>query len=150
MSKPSQRYADAVTALAALVQAEGPDAATRAYAQATWETRREQWAAKHGGLKQSAGHVCLSRLLGKRRCNEAGPDTLRPCRPPGADHCSLWLKDGVPEVLVSQPYGLGLQTMRELVALCDRCDFDASVDTWPAWHFPGGVLMVEIRRAARG
>lgn len=148
MDKPTGRYIKATQALAELVEAEGTDAAVRAYAEATWERKREGWAAKHG-LQQTRGRVCLARLLGKR-CGGFGRDVKGiPCQPPGADHCSLWLKEGHPEVFVSQPYGLSLKTMRELVALCDCTGLDVLVDTWPAWHFPGRVLMVEIRRGVK-
>jgi hypothetical protein len=143
-SKPSLTYRNAFDALTALVEAEGTDAALRAYAEVTWEAYQKQYAEKFG-LKLSSGRTCLARLLGKR-CN---PDSDRcgiPCHPPGVDHASLWLKDGKPYSYVYQPYGLSMQALRELVAMCERYGLECSIDTWPSWHFPGAVLTVEIKR----
>jgi hypothetical protein len=69
-----------------------------------------------------------------------------PCWPPGADHSSLWNRDGKPVVFVTQPYSLGVDTMRELVAFCDRWGLDACVSAWPSWHYPAAVVTVEITR----
>lgn len=144
INKPSALYSQAVGALSTLIEAEGVDAALRAYAQATWEEHQEQYAKNHG-LRPSKGRICLARLLGKR-CDFHSDHSGVPCRPPGADHDSLWLKDGKPYTYTSQPYSLTLEEMRALVALCDRHGLEVSVTTWPSWHFPGGVLTMEIRR----
>ncbi len=144
VKKPSKLYSQAVEALLALVEAEGADAALRVYAQATWEEYYRQYAEKHG-LKLSAGHPCLSRLLGKR-CSQKSDYSGVPCYPPGADHDSLWLKDGKPYAYITQPYCLTLNAMRDLVAMCDQYGLDVNIRTWPSWHFPGGVLTMEIKR----
>lgn len=146
MHKPTDLYSRAVKALSLLCMAEGADAALRAYAEATWEEHQKQYAKKYG-LKLSNGRICLARLLGKK-CDYHSDHSGIPCRPPGADHDSLWLKDGKPYVYVSQPYGLSAREMRELVSMCDRHGLEAYASAWPSWHFPGAVLTVEIKRKA--
>jgi len=147
MDKPSPAYKNAVAVLKKLAEDESLDSAHRAYAEAVWEQCKKQYISKHG-LKPSGGHPCVSRLIG-RRCSALPGGGSSPCRIPGWDHMSLWLKDGKPEVYVSQPYNLSLNEMRELVRFCDEYGLTTSVGMWPAWHFPGGVLMVEVKKANR-
>ncbi len=139
--KPSAVYLKTVAEIRKLAQAEGIENAHRAYAEATSEQYRRQYL-KEQGLKPTAEHACINRLAG-RRCI-AGKT---PCHIPGADHVSMWLKDGKPEVYISQPYHLSLKNMRALVELCDKHGLDANVSTRPSWHFPGAVLTIEIRKA---
>lgn len=121
----------------------------RAFAEATWAGREEAWAARYR-LKKSGGHPCIARLLGKR-CWYGGHGSYDspPCSPPGADHASLWIRDGKPIAYVFQPYGLTNDTLHELLAFCDRWGLDVNIDTWPAGHFPGAVLWVELTRQDR-
>ncbi|OPX83386.1 MAG: hypothetical protein A4E53_04661 [Pelotomaculum sp. PtaB.Bin104] len=146
-NNPSPAYKKAVAVLKKLAEDEGTDSAHRAYAEAVWEQCKKQYISKHG-LKPSGGHPCVSRLIG-RRCSALPGGGSSPCHIPGWDHVSLWLKDGKPEVYVSQPYSLSLNEMRNLVRFCDEYGLTVSVSTWPAWHFPGGVLTMEVRKANR-
>ena len=102
------------------------------------------WASKYG-LKQARGPVCAARLLGKK-CSGAAVyrEGKCLCRPPGSDHETLWCHEGKPVVYVFQPYGLSGSQMDELSSYCQKWGFQMTVDTWPAWHYPGRILFVEI------
>lgn len=137
-SERDAAYIRAVDAIAALPNT---DAQRRAYAEASWRRLCDDWA-RMNGLKLSQGHACINRLMGKR-CT-GWPD--RDCRPPMADHCSLWNKNGKPEVYVTQPYPQATSELEQLFGFCKERNLHVTVGTWPSWHFPGAVLTVEIRR----
>lgn len=68
--------------------------------------------------------------------------------PPGADHLRFVIrKDGTRELL-SQPYGLSWDALRDLVAWCEGHELVAEVDAYSG-HFPGQTLAVRIRRGGR-
>lgn len=133
----TETYLTAVRSLRDLDKAEGSP--LRAYAESRWKEYRDMWA-KQYGLKQSGGHACLTRL--RRRCNGwNGCVKLI-----GSDHTSLWLKNGEPYVYVTQPYDLSHEDLVGMVTQCQELDLELRINAWPAWHFPGRVLMVEVRR----
>lgn len=104
---------------------------------------KKQWAERYG-LKEAKGPVCAMRLLGKK-CKEFNSRTGRfgecECKPPGSDHASLWRHGTNPVVYVFQPYGLSVD---EISDYCRKWGFEADINTWPAWHYRGHVLFVEI------
>ena len=108
-----------------------PDASEREALMATWMQ-------KHG-LRPSRSRD-WQRLCGKRR----RPGEWSPL--PGQDHERLFNKDGRAAVFTFQPYDLGWKTLRALVKTCEAHGLEASIRTWPAWHYPGSVLFVEIKR----
>ncbi|MEW6770444.1 MAG: hypothetical protein AB1330_03525 [Bacillota bacterium] len=135
VSKPTTLYRQTVDLLRQLEETEGK--AERAYAEAVWERYRDAWAKRHG-LKQTNGHVCVRRLLAGR-CNR-----MNCIFPPANDHHSLWLRGGKPAVYVFQPYGLSHEQLCALVGFAEEHGLRLRVDTFPAWHFPGAVLCVEL------
>ena len=62
------------------------------------------------------------------------------------DHCSLWLKNGKPHVFVSQPYPGSTSEVAECIAFANENGLVLRIGTWPAWHYPGAVLMMEYFR----
>lgn len=112
------------------------------------------------GLTRSGAMPCFARLLGKR-CKGlhrggayADPWEDRegkqrdPCTDgPSHDHARMLNSAGKPAVFVSQPYGMSLDAMRELVRFCDTFGLEAHVDAC-GWYFYGRALRVEI--APRG
>ncbi|MBI4377240.1 MAG: hypothetical protein HY549_12420 [Elusimicrobia bacterium] len=133
----TEKYAQALRALRELLEAQGEDVVGCAYAEAVAQSRYDRFAVK--GLKQSDGRLCVQRLWGKQ-CD------LKDCVPPSGDHDSLWLRDGKPAVYLTQPYGLTWETMRRLMAFCERHGLKADIDTWPSFHFPGQVLSVQLSK----
>jgi len=98
---------------------------------------KKDWAKKHG-LKQShAGGDPVVWLRGKRQPW---------CDLHWFDHGTRWTMAGLPYCLVGQPYGLGPEGIRELEAL-QLAGLEVWVSAYPAWHLPGNVLHVEVRRA---
>jgi hypothetical protein len=142
-SKPSPAYLAAVDALSKL----DSDERRMAYADASAETNRKQWIERHG-VKESSRFCGWRRLMGER--GGVGDDwlDLNQRSLPGNDHGLLFNKNGKPEVYTFQPYGLGWETLKALIATCEANGLEAKIDTWPAWHFPGSILFVEVRRAA--
>jgi hypothetical protein len=136
-------YEAAITALRKLITPDNHiDMAQRAFAEAVCDETLKKWAALRG-LKPAGGHPCVHRLLGKR-CSGLGDE---PCYPPNSDHLSMWNRNGRPYCLVSQPYGLNHKQIQEIMHYCQTKGLTVDIDTWPAWHFPGVVLHVLIRRA---
>jgi predicted TIM-barrel fold metal-dependent hydrolase len=91
------------------------------------------------GVTLSSGWHFLERLTGRRAVRD-------PMRFAWLDHPSLWIKAGKPFSFVSQPYGLSLQDLREIVAYCEEHDLDVSVDAGASWHYPGATVAVEFTR----
>jgi hypothetical protein len=143
-ARQTPEYRALVAAVRRLAVAEGLDTASRAYAEATYDLKEQSYAASRK-VRRSQGHPCIRRLLGKRCDGWNRPDGIA-CESPVSDHDTLWIKDGKPEVFLAQPYGMGLDAMRNLVRLCDAHSLYANVDAWPSFHFPGHVLSVEIKR----
>lgn len=141
MEKPSVFYKTAVAGLKKLLVTEGLEAVQAAYAESSHEEHRTEWQ-KYRGLKQGAFvQPSADYLLWEQ------PKGDRLLIVPHQDHASVWSKDGKPYILVSQPYDLELDDLREMVKLCDRHGFEVDITTHPGWHFPGQVLHVEYTRA---
>jgi hypothetical protein len=143
----SKRQTDAYRlAVRALGELE-PSMRLAAYAEV--ESHDQEVSLAASGLKDTKGSVCLARLLGKQ-CTashyaDPGDDfSVRPHTIPRGDHDRLFVRAGKPVLFLSQPYGIALQELRKLVQLCDRCSLNLQIDTWPAPHFPGRVLSVQV------
>lgn len=148
---PSTKYRKAVEALRDLMTEEhGTDSPTRAFAEAVSERWRETYATKEN-LKPVSAHVCVSRLLGKRCPEErdrSGDSICESYMIPGPDHLSEWRAPDGSRRIVSQPYGMDYESLKELVTFCERLGLEARLDAYPSWHFPGSTLFVELRRKA--
>jgi hypothetical protein len=142
--KPSAEAYDAYTHLARVVEHDSADAAIRVCAAAVAPRWRTQFATCYG-VKESSGRRCIQRLLGKH-CAASHWGRRCVCSPPADDHATLWMHAGTPALWVSQPYGLGPQALREIMAFCHEYDLECHIDTWPAWHFPGSTLAVIYSR----
>ncbi|HML39873.1 MAG TPA: helix-turn-helix domain-containing protein [Bellilinea sp.] len=143
LNKASDTYLQVVEIIRALIETEGLDNAYRAFAEAA--QRQIQGEVMAGYKPKGLAHVCLYRLLGRRRC----PDTYQnPCdspRIPGQDHVSEWVKDGNTEKIVLQPYYLTYEDMKELVVFCELYELRADVHS-ESWHFPGKTIRIDISR----
>jgi hypothetical protein len=107
-------------------------------------TLKARWAEARYGLKESKRTpYCVCRLLGKRTCRYYGSSECAHS-PPGVDHPSLWLFGGKATTFVFQPYGLTTRNILLLGEFCRDRQLSVVIDTWPAWHYPGNVLFVEI------
>jgi hypothetical protein len=145
IKKQSQKYKEAVKILKELVEQEGTGVTMRAYAEAVYEKSQKNFANFYDGIELvRKSHVCLNRLLGKR-CKSGTCDSPRSI--PAADHCSEWKKDGKTFIIVSQPYGLSYDSLKETVAFCEENGLEAEVRSGPSWHFPGAVLTIEYKLA---
>jgi hypothetical protein len=141
-----------IAAMAALAAVPDPD---RVVAGALADHYRETYSklAYHppGRLTLAGGHACLRRLA-RGRCQRFSgtrfPESL--CvELPGADHAELWLLDGRPYAYLSHPYGMGIDVMRQAIAVCDAWGLTMDVEA-ASWYYPLGTLCVEVRRKAGG
>lgn len=146
--KPGPKYLAAVSALRALLAEEGgADLAERAFAQAMSPVLNREYANRRIPSRESL--PCLHRLQGQT-CMAPREWDGRPCCdsaiPPGSDHLSSWKKKDGATILVSQPYGIRYETLRELVAYCECHGLEADIDAYGSWHFPGHTLLVEVEK----
>jgi hypothetical protein len=123
--------------LQGLAEAEGVTSVHAAYAEAVAEKYLVDFMRTRQVFRRPGTHVCLYRLLGKRCPRYSCPS---PSMIPGADHMSEWLQGGKTVCLISQPYGLSYDAMRDTVTFCERYGLEADIHTWPSWHCPGAVL----------
>jgi hypothetical protein len=136
VNKPSAEYRAAVAALRELPH----DERGRAFAEATADEAKALWMEKEG-VRESGSRDWRRLVCGRRKPLWDGL--------PGQDHADLFIKDRKPHVFTFQPYGLSWFTLVELVEACQHWRLEARIATWPAWHFPGEVLFVEITRARK-
>jgi excisionase family DNA binding protein len=138
---PSEIYLLVVETIRTLMAKEGLDAAYRAFSEAAWKRIREE--VMHGFKPKGLAHICVQRLLGKKRC----PDSYEhPCNSPdmpGRDHLSEWVQDGKTSKIVSQPYNLSYETLKELVEYCEKRGLRADISA-ESWHFPGKTIRVDF------
>jgi len=94
-------------------------------------------------------HVCVNRLKGSKNCpNKYNTTGIAKCdlRIPTSDHLSEWVKDGETFSIVSQPYGISYEALKEMVKFCDQHQLEPYICADRAWHFPGSALFIEFRR----
>jgi hypothetical protein len=111
---------------------------------------KASWAKKHG-LRESTGHPCLARLVGKscwvyRDARFKKKAEEIDCDVPKADHTSLWTKGGRAAAYVMQPYGISSRTMDWVYAFCRKYGLKLMISTDQSWHFPGKSTMLVIYR----
>lgn len=101
-------------------------------------SEREKLYMELNGVKRSKAQGCgIHRLIGKP-CS-AG------CRTIGGDHEKLWIKDGKPYSLTSEPYVLNNKTLEELIYFCNENNLQFNI-TNDSFHFPTSTLFVEFKR----
>lgn len=145
----SQKYKQTVKIMQELLAAEGIDIANRAYAEATHTAVRDAYQKEKGAIPAKDSHVCVNRLKGSKNCPDKYNSTgIAKCdlRIPASDHLSEWVKDGETYSIVSQPYGLSLGTLKEMIEFCDQHQLVPYISANRAWQFPGSALSIEFRR----
>ena len=143
--KESAAYVQAVAALQTLLAKEGGEAVRRAYADAIHEHEKKRYATSRTVKESFPRHPCIHKLFGRRCPTEKTPyDTDAECpHIPGQDHVSAWQRDGKTHIIVSQPYSMGYETLKETVEFCEKWGLQAYIDAYGSWHFPGATVLVE-------
>jgi hypothetical protein len=110
---------------------------------ASWssESRRDKWALERGLKLYARSAPCIFRLLDRVPPGHRHRGGL--CWPPGSDHASLWTHAGKPSCFISQPYSLDSRVLDEMLDFAMSYQLRFVVSTWPAFYYPGHVLMVE-------
>lgn len=145
----SQKYKQTVKIMQELLAAEGIDVANRAYAEAAHTAVRDAYQKEKEVTPAKDSHVCVNRLKGSKNCPDKYNSTgIAKCdlRIPASDHLSEWVKDGETYSIVSQPYGLSLETLKEMIEFCDQHQLMPYISANRAWQFPGSALSIEFRR----
>jgi len=141
-SKIIPEQVEMIKSINKLIEADGLGTVKETYAEAIHLHLKEIWA-KNLNLTQSSGRICVQRLLGKK-CNDDG----HLCVPPRTDHPSLWLQDGKPYCLISQPYGpLSMSDTEAIGKFCHKHGLTFKIDSWPGWYFPHAVLFITFTLA---
>ena len=146
----SLKYKQAVKSIQDLVAAEGADVANRAYAEAIHIAVRDVYQKDRGVTPEKDSHVCVNRLKGSKNCpDKYNSSGIAKCdlRIPASDHLSEWVKDGETFSIVSQPYGISLASLKEMIKFCEEHQLEPYISADRAWHFPGAALSIEFRRA---
>ena len=130
-ANPSPAYIAAVKALKALPLNERG----AAFADAEADDLKAAMSQRLG--KESTGRKSWRRLVGKQ--GEPG-DQL-----PGDDHVGLWVNDGE-LTYISQPYGLTLDKLKEIVAVCEESGLKVTIGGG-SWYYPGSTIVVEYTKA---
>jgi hypothetical protein len=128
----------AVAALQQVFDKLGAGRAEDTYATALKARFLEEWK-RSKKVTQSHGRICVQKIRGKK-C--ALPYSDCECTPPGADHATLWSKDGKPTFYVSQPYELDMATIEKMNEFCKKHELAYDIDGRGAFYNPGAVLMV--------
>ena len=133
---------EVIKAIDELISVVSLDTVRRTYAAAVSHALQKEWG-ESLGLKRFKGRPCLHQLLGQK-CPSMESFSLMP---PHSDHVSLWMKDGKPFCLVSQPYGLSMLQIEEIGEFCHKHGLVFKIDSWPGWHFPHAVLFITFTPA---
>jgi len=132
-SNPSADYRAAVDALRKLPEGHRD----RAYADACHDDLFKGFKnSRKVTQRTTGGHVCVNRLKGsRRRCYGVDCPEI-----PDGDHLSEWKRSGTTVAILSQPYGLGFDGLRETLAFCDEHGLQVTINTYPSFHFPSTVI----------
>ncbi len=103
----------------------------------------------NGLRERRADHVCVNRLKGERCRGWGDGGPLCPQIPAG-DHLSEWTRDGKTVLILSQPYGLSFERLKETVKFCEAHGLQVSTDTCFSFHYPGRVLSMVFSRKQDG
>jgi hypothetical protein len=127
--------AEAKQALQKVLEACGEDVATQVFGSVVAEIRCRAFCHLQD-VKQINYGAYLEQMKGKQR-----PAVSK--IPPAIDHGTLWGKDGkTPSLLVSQPYKLTHDHLRQIMDFCEANGLDVEVAGWPSWWKPGMALTV--------
>lgn len=103
--------------------------------------------AKHHELKQSRAHPCLSTLLGKRcDCYSRRNSSLSISYPenhiPGLDHQTVWNYRGKVDRIISHQYPIHMDAFKEMIEFAEKYELQFTVQNYPNWYLPDGVVTV--------
>lgn len=140
LSRQSALYREAVKCLERLYSEEGLDSVQRAQAEVTSkgieEILGQDW-------KYSKAHPAIEKIIGIKR------DFWHELRVPGEDHSKLLLKGRKPWAFLTEPYGIGWETLQKLVDFCKQHKLAANIDARLSAHFPGQTVAILVLRDKR-
>jgi excisionase family DNA binding protein len=143
VSDPTDEYIKIVDNILLFLEKEGLDRTRRAFADATSQQIRSE--SMFGFKEKGQNHVCVYRLLGKKKCLHTPDNETAIIDIPGQDHLSEWTKEGSTEKIISQPYSVSYETLKELIIFCEenglRADFSGL-----SWHFPGRTIRIDLSK----
>jgi hypothetical protein len=132
--------ADAEQALKKLTLALGEDAAARVFSAVVGETRRQAFCRIHG-VKQINNRSCIDK---HRKKGSVVTKT-----PPATDHGTIFGREGVPVLFVSQPYKLNHDQLLQIMDFCEANNLQVEIDASRSWWFAGKTLAVIFKPKER-
>ncbi len=125
--------ADARRAMEKLTLAFGEDAAARVFSSVVGEARWQTFCRIYG-VKQIS-----SRSSFKKHREKGSPLTKIP---PATDHGTLFGKEGVPALFVSQPYVLKHAQLLQIMDFCETNNLQVEINPSLSWWFAGKTMAV--------
>ncbi|MDX9704056.1 MAG: hypothetical protein RBU23_13575 [Candidatus Auribacterota bacterium] len=142
---PSDNYKKAISALRRLLSEEGEEIVSRAFAEVTADARKANFINANKLEFPTENHICIHRLAGK-------PCPEKECYSsiiPRADYLSEWRKNGKTKMIVSQPYRLSFDEIKQTIAFCEEFGLEAIIEARSSWHFPSTTISVQYTRASK-
>ena len=106
------------------------------------EARRNQskmeWAESNGLKEYTGAKDWLQFLTGKKPT----PFDMIPYREAGFDHTSLWLKDGKPYCVLTQPYGISFEQIKMAINVAKKYELEFNIADYPSFHFDGVISII--------
>jgi len=137
---PTEDYQRAVESLRKLNDEDAHRAAAEALS-----PRAADWLAYYLGSRVGAA-IDPARRAGGRRCTYKTELRGHGCRPPGCDHANLWRRPNGELIYVTEPYGIDLRTLREMIEFADRHGLVFKIDARLSPHFPAATVAAIWRR----
>jgi hypothetical protein len=135
---PSPEFAKAIKGIESLAKVAGVDTCRDAFATATADLVVEEFGTRNG-VVPARGSVCIQRVLGKK-CQ----DQYRfcPCKPPGAEHASLWARDGEPKYYVTEHYRLDRSRLENAAEFAREHELEFEIVGGTGIHFPSKCFAI--------
>ena len=134
----SPAFGQAIKSIESLAGAVGADACQDAFAMATADYLAEDFGISHG-VVPARGSLCIQRLLGKK-CQ----DQYRfcPCKPPGAEHVSLWEKDGDARYYVSEHKRISRTIIEQAAAFARENELEFEIVGGEGSYYPSKCFAI--------
>lgn len=125
----------------------------RIVANSTWEHRRNQFMKAHKVkswnwmLEEEKSLYVTPSVLNPSIWNEEiEQEKYNPHYPSEClDHIDVWLKDGNPYLMTSQPYFVSKDDLKILIAYCDKYGIDFQIDA-ESFYFPGHTIRILFKK----
>lgn len=89
-------------------------------------------------VKRSTRLPCANALI-KGQCHSV--DLHIKCHLPHSDHTDVWIRQGKPYCITTQPYSLSSEKLKDMLEFCEEWGLEFTVSGL-SWHYPGWTSLV--------